>query len=153
MPKRKSDQSGSDYTPSDKSDVEEEFEGANARASTRAKSMLILTCDNGESPTYYVRDVKHAPKAMHKMLAKRLKLSSEDPLVSTEFTDVDLTEEDAAESLIECGLVEDIDDDEKKDKNAEEARAFLLDSLSTQYTPASLTKTKICWVISISQDE
>lgn len=151
MPKRKADESGSDYAPSDKSDVEEEFDNAAARGKPRPRSILILKAEDGEAPRHYLRNVKDVPKHMRKVLTARLKEMSEEPedakTLTSEFTEIDVEQE---ETIMDSGLVAETEDDEEGDtERVEEVKEFLVDSLREEYTPKSLAAARICWVISL----
>lgn len=151
MSKRKADDSGSDHAPSNKSDVEEEFELGCSRGTARPKSILLLATVEDEAPRYYLRDVKHAPKMMRKVLFDRLKEMDAEPedakTLTSEYTDIVLDEDD---SLIDSGLVPEDDDEETQQELVDDVREFLEESKNEDYVPKTLANAKICWVISMA---
>ena len=114
------DKSGSEYCPSEASDVEEE-----TMVTTKRKTnILLMDCTEPTEPTAFTVALDKAPKRMKQMLKKGIKSGD------TSFT-VSMTDSD---TFADSGLVESKDDTEEEEEEdvkeaTDEAIAFLEDAV------------------------
>ena len=129
MPKRKSvdykeeddEKSGSEYCPSDASDVEEEL--MQERATSRQKMMvMVMDCVEATEPMSYTVPFDMVPKRMQKMMKKSSKDNQTTFSVSIDGDDDNYTD---------VGLV-DCDKEEKIEESVEEVKTFLREAIDAK---------------------